>query len=428
MNINNLKIAVLGLGYVGLPLALALARQFQVTGFDVNTKRVNDLAVGIDSNGETPSAVLRSTTLTFTDVSDNLAGHDIFIVTVPTPITDDYKPDLGYVESATKIVANYMKKGAIVVYESTVYPGVTEDICGPLLEKISGLICGKDFHLGYSPERINPGDTEHTIETVTKIVAGQTPYIAEILAKVYGCVNGGNIFVATDIKTAEAAKVIENAQRDINIAFINEVTMILSRMNISAYNVLEAAGTKWNFLKFTPGFVGGHCIGVDPYYLTHAASKTGYQSKVILSGRSINEDMPAYLAEQIHDRIQDKMNLKKARILVLGITFKENVSDIRNSKIVLLVNALKAFGHDVSCHDPHADFNETKAHLGIDLLTQLHDQNCFDCVVAAVSHTEYKLMGQHAIESLLIENGLIADIKNMWSQIQFSEKNQYWLL
>ncbi len=428
MMLPHLKIAVLGLGYVGLPLALALARKFIVTGFDVNSGRVAELAKGHDRNGESSNAILRSTTLDFTCSEHDLSNHDIFIVTVPTPITDDFKPDLSYVESAATLVANHMKRGAIIVFESTVYPGVTEDVCGPLLEKVSGLKCGHDFYLGYSPERINPGDTEHTIENVTKIVAGQTPEVATLLAKVYGSINNNNIFVTPNIKTAEAAKVIENAQRDINIAFINEVTMILSKMGVSAYDVLEAAGTKWNFLKFTPGFVGGHCIGVDPYYLTHVAEDVGYTSKVILSGRSVNEGMPEYLAHQIHDRIVRDLGLKKAKVLVLGVTFKENVSDIRNSKVLFLINALKSLGHNVSCHDPHADIEETLHHLELDLLENLHDHVRFDCVVAAVPHTEYVEMGAGAIETLLEPKALVADIKNIWSKAEFSENVTYWLL
>lgn len=424
----HLKIAVLGLGYVGLPLALALARKFTVTGFDINESRVSELVKGFDRNGESSNSVLRSTTLNFTSADSELANHDIFIVTVPTPITDDFKPNLSYVESAAMLVGKHLKKGGIVVFESTVYPGVTEDVCAPLLEKISGLSCGDDFYLGYSPERINPGDTTHTIENVTKIVAGQTPQIAALLAKVYGTINGDNIFVATDIKTAEAAKVIENAQRDINIAFINEVTMILSKMGISTYDVLEAACTKWNFLKFTPGFVGGHCIGVDPYYLTHAAENLGYESKVILAGRSTNESMPKYLAAQINDRISSDLKIKNAKILVLGVTFKENVSDIRNSKVLLLINALKSLGHKVSSHDPHADIQETRHHLGLDLLENLHDHAKFDCVITAVPHNEYVEMGAGAIETLLEQKGLVADIKNIWSEIEFSENVAYWLL
>jgi UDP-N-acetyl-D-galactosamine dehydrogenase len=326
------------------------------------------------------------------------------------------------------MVGKYIKKDAIIVFESTVYPGVTEDVCGPILESVSGLKSGVDFYLGYSPERINPGDTEHTIENVTKIVAGQTEEVSLLLAQIYGTINCNNIFIAKDIKTAEAAKVIENAQRDINIAFINEVTMIFSKMDVSAYDVLEAAGTKWNFLKFTPGFVGGHCIGVDPYYLTHAAEKVGYLSKVILAGRSINEGMPEYLAHQIHDRITLDLGRQKARILILGVTFKENVSDIRNSKVVMLIRTLNLLGHDVFCHDPHADVEETHEHLGLTLMDNLHDHEQFDCVVGAVPHKEYVEMGAGAIETLLKSKALVADIKNMWSKVEFSSNVTHWLL
>src|SRR5579863_4741125 len=325
---TNPRIAIVGLGYVGLPLAVALARHFPVTGLDISRRRIAELQDGIDRTDEVPSKVLRASALKLTSDDTDIVGNDVFIVTVPTPVDKDDKPDLAAVLSACATVGKRLTKNAIVVFESTVYPGVTEEICGPALAAASGLRCGTDFFLGYSPERINPGDREHTVERITKVIAGQTPAAVETLRRVYGAVTNGNVFVARNIKTAEAAKVIENAQRDINIAFINEVTMIFQKLGLSAHDVLDAAATKWNFLRFAPGLVGGHCIGVDPFYLAHRAIELGHDPEVILAGRRINDAMGAFIAERIDSQVP-----RRARILVLGLTFKENIPDLRNSKV-----------------------------------------------------------------------------------------------
>ena len=329
------RIAVLGLGYVGLPLAVALARHYKVTGFDIDAGRVAEIAAGRDRTGEVPAKRLAKSTLAVSTEEGELAGCDVFIITVPTPVDESNAPDLGAVLAACDIAGRQLSTGAIVVLESTVYPGVTEEHCGPRLEAASGLRCGTDFFLGYSPERINPGDREHTVERITKVVAGQTPEVTARLVALYGAVNGGNVFTARDIKTAEAAKVIENAQRDINIAFINEITMIFQKLGLSAYDVLEAAGTKWNFLDFAPGLVGGHCIGVDPYYLAHRARQAGHEPEIVLAGRRINDGMADFIVERVAERVA-----APGRVLVLGLTFKENVPDIRNSKVIDIVAGL----------------------------------------------------------------------------------------
>jgi UDP-N-acetyl-D-galactosamine dehydrogenase len=407
---SNPQIAVIGLGYVGLPLAVHLARHFSVTGFDINRRRVAALLKGRDETGEIATALLGKAAVRFTYDEKHLDGSDIFIVTVPTPVDDTNKPDLTAIRSACAVVGRHLKKNAIVVFECTVYPGVTEDICGKNLEEASGLVCGRDFFLGYSPERINPGDKEHTVDRITKIVSGQTPAVTGQLATVYGTLTGGNIFVARDIRTAEAAKVIENAQRDINIAFINEVTMIFDRLGLSVNDVLDAARTKWNFLDFRPGLVGGHCIGVDPFYLADCAQKAGHHPEIILAGRRINDGMGGFLA----GRIDAIMGRKKARVLVLGLTFKENVSDLRNTKVVDLIRGLKKRGHRVDVHDALADPAEAKSHYGLRLVGNLDRLSGFDCVVGAVPHRAYRRLSTKRLAALLKPDGLVADIKNIW--------------
>ncbi|MCZ6589495.1 MAG: nucleotide sugar dehydrogenase, partial [Alphaproteobacteria bacterium] len=336
-------VVVVGLGYVGLPLAVALAKHGAVLGFDISGERIAELNRGYDRTAAVPSEALSSSALVFTDDPAKIEGRGILIVTVPTPVGADNRPDLSAVLAASETVGRALKPGAIVVYESTVYPGVTEDICGPALERASGLQCGKDFFLGYSPERVNPGDREHTIDRITKVVAGQTPEVVDRLAAIYGAVNGGDIYRAQDIRTAEAAKVIENAQRDINIAFVNEVAMILGSLGLNSQDVLDAANTKWNFLPFRPGLVGGHCIGVDPYYLAHAAEQAGHHPEIVLAGRRINDGVGAYAAS----RIDAVMSRTGGRVLVLGLTFKENVPDLRNSKVVDIISSLVERGHHV---------------------------------------------------------------------------------
>ncbi len=418
------KIAVIGLGYVGLPLAVHLAHHFEIIGFDVDAGRVTELRAGKDRTGEISPEKLSASTITITDDESAMDGADVFIVTVPTPVDARNRPDLSAIRAASETVARHIAKGAIVVYESTVYPGVTEDECGPILATGSGLVCGEEFFLGYSPERINPGDREHTVDRITKIVAGQTPAVTEKLAEIYGSLNGGDIYRARDIRTAEAAKVIENAQRDINIAFVNEVAMILNGMDLDVHDVLDAANTKWNFLPFRPGLVGGHCIGVDPFYLAHAAQSTGLHPEIVLAGRRINDAMGPYIAHEIHDALGGE----KGRVLVLGLTFKENVPDLRNSRVVDIVTTLRDQGHEVDVHDPQASPEEAKSLFDIDLLTSLSDLNGYAAVVGAVKHREYDELDAVSLEALIAEGGLLADIKGIWRNITLGENIRRWQL
>jgi UDP-N-acetyl-D-galactosamine dehydrogenase len=418
------RIAVVGLGYVGLPLAVHLARHFDVIGFDVDAGRIAELRTGKDRTGEIDPSALKLATMKMTDDEFAIDGANIFIVTVPTPVDANNQPDLSAVRAASETVSRHISKDAIVVFESTVYPGVTEEECGPILALGSGLVCGEDFFLGYSPERINPGDREHTVDRITKIVAGQTPEVTEQLAQIYGALNGGDIYRARNIRTAEAAKVIENAQRDINIAFVNEVAMILNGMELDVLDVLEAANTKWNFLPFMPGLVGGHCIGVDPYYLAHAAQKAGLHPEIVLSGRRINDSMGAYIAQGIHNA----MNREGRRVLVLGLTFKENVPDLRNSRVVDIISILRELGHKVDVHDPQASPVEAKEFFDIDLITSLDGVKGYDAVVGAVKHREYDGLDAAALEGLVKAGGLIADIKGIWRGISLSDKLRRWQL
>ncbi|HEY0900717.1 MAG TPA: nucleotide sugar dehydrogenase, partial [Micavibrio sp.] len=337
---------------------------------------------------------------------------------VPTPIDAQNKPDLGPVEAASRTVASVLKKGDIVVYESTVYPGVTEDICGPILEAGSGLTCGKHFFLGYSPERINPGDAEHTVQKITKVVAGQTAAVADFLVELYGTMNNGNIFRARDIRTAEASKAIENAQRDINVAFINEVTMILNKLGLSSHDVLEAAGTKWNFLKFSPGLVGGHCIGVYPYYLAECAQNIGHEPRIILAGRAINDAMGPYVADCID---ADLRGAQKGdgprRILLLGFTFKENINDIRNTKVIDILSALQHKGHQVDIHDPYARPEDVQHEYGISILNNLPSAPVYDAVAVLVGHDLYKDVPPESLSGMLKRGGLVYDMKGLWRHV-----------
>ena len=428
-NLDSVKIVIVGLGYVGLPLATRLSDHFDILGFDVDLSRINQLQSGHDRTGECTEIELTSADLTLTSDPSQIKDADVYIVTVPTPVDAQNKPDLGAVLSASQMVGSCLKKNAIVVFESTVYPGVTETICGPALEQASGMISGKDFYLGYSPERINPGDKVHTVDKITKVVAGQTPDVAAFLMGLYGKLTNGNVFQAKDIKTAEAAKVIENAQRDINIAFVNEVSMIFSQMGIQTQDVLEAAGTKWNFLNFTPGLVGGHCIGVDPYYLAHAARELGHHPEVILAGRKINDDMATFLARQIDQQLQKtQLTTKSGRVLVLGLTFKENVPDLRNSKAADLIVALKDLGHTVDTHDPLADRGEAKAFYGFDLLENLDQATGYDAVVGVVPHTPYLAFDAEKIADILKPGGVLADLKGMWRGLELPDQFSRWEL
>ena len=414
MSPPQLSVTVVGLGYVGLPLAIALAVKFETTGLDIDAGRIDELRAGRDRTGEIESARLEASPITLTAQPGECRPSDFYIVTVPTPITADNKPDLSLIEAASRTVAT-MLRGArdagqrpIVVFESTVYPGVTEDICGPILEQSSGLVCGQDFFLAYSPERINPGDREHTVDKITKVVAGQTPEVLERVAALYGAITSGGVFRAASIKAAEAAKVIENAQRDINIAFMNEIAQIFGEMDLSVWDVLAAARTKWNFLPFAPGLVGGHCIGVDPYYLAHRAKELGHEPHVILAGRGVNDSMAQWVAGRLHA-------VRKGRpgsVLLLGLTFKENVPDLRNSKVADLATALGTLGHTVTIHDPLADATEARNEYGLELAPDAL-QRSYDLVLLAVPHREYLGLGADRLRTAVAEGGTLADLKGV---------------
>ena len=408
---------------MGRPLAVALARHFKVIGFDIDAGRVAEIAAGRDRTGEVAAERLAEATLAVSTEEGELAGCDVFIITVPTPVDEKNAPDLRAVLAACDIAGRQLRSGAIVVLESTVYPGATEEECGPRLEAASGLECGADFFLGYSPERINPGDREHTVERITKVVAGQTPEVTARLVALYGAVNGGNVFTARDIKTAEAAKVIENAQRDINIAFINEITMIFQKLGLSAYDVLEAAGTKWNFLDFAPGLVGGHCIGVDPYYLAHRARQAGHEPEIVLAGRRINDGMADFIVERVAERVA-----APGRVLVLGLTFKENVPDLRNSKVIDIVAGLGAQGYRVDVFDPIADKAEARATYGIELSPDLEGLSGYDAVVAAVAHDLFRGFGEQRFATMVAPGGLVADIKGIWRDRDLPDGLRRWQL
>lgn len=402
------RVAVVGLGYVGLPLAVALAPHFDTIGIDIDAGRVAELEGGHDRTREIEAERLTASPLRYATGMAAGRGADIFIVTVPTPVDNANQPDLGAVLGATRALAGVIEPGAIVVYESTVYPGVTEEICGPEIERVSGLKRGVDFFLGYSPERINPGDREHTVDRIVKVVAGETPEVLDRLSEIYGKVTTGGVFRAASIKAAEAAKVIENAQRDINIAFMNEITQIFQKLGISIHDVLDAAGTKWNFLKFQPGLVGGHCIGVDPYYLSYKAQQVGHLPRVVLAGRSINDGMGSYIADEVHSRLG-----RAGEVLVLGLTFKEDVPDLRNSKVVDVIRRLEWIGHRVTVHDPLADAAEAMHEYGIALDAEALSRR-YDAVIAAVPHAAYRDLSTSEIGGLVKDGGLAADIKGIW--------------
>ena len=422
------SIAVIGLGYVGLPLAVALANHYRLTGYDINEQRIAEIKSGKDRTREIETERLCGTPARFTFDEAAIKGHDIFIVTVPTPVDVHNVPDLGAVRAASRLVGRFIAKGAIVVYESTVYPGVTEDVCGPEIEAASGLVCGTDFFLGYSPERINPGDKVHTVDKITKVVAGQTEEVTTVLSEMYSKLTSGGVFVARDIKTAEAAKVIENAQRDINIAFINEVATIFQKMGLSVHDVLEAAGTKWNFLGFSPGLVGGHCIGVDPFYLAHAAMSIGHHPEIILAGRRINDSMGAYVAECVARELAQNGRGAGSRILMLGLTFKENVPDLRNTRVVDIIGALKERGFEIDVHDAFADPAEAEQFYGISLLSRLDDAKGYQCVIGAVPHESYCALDADGLTAMLEDGGLIADIKGMWRGMDTPDGYRRWQL
>jgi len=403
------RIVVVGLGYVGLPLAVALAESFEVIGLDSDPRRVAELQAGHDRTREVAADRLRASSLAVTADPAAARGRDLYIVTVPTPVDAANRPDLRPLLGATRTVAGLLDAAvpAVVVFESTVYPGVTEDVCGPELENLSGLTRGTHFRLGYSPERINPGDTVHTVDKITKVVAAEDPATLDLLARVYGAVNGGDVFRAASIRAAEAAKVIENAQRDINIAFMNELAQIFAKLDLSIWDVLDAARTKWNFLPFEPGLVGGHCIGVDPYYLSHRAQQLGHHPQVVLAGRATNDGMGTWIADQLHDRLRPS-----ARVLVLGLTFKENVPDLRNSRVIDIVRRLQALGHQVDVADPLADPDEAQREYGLQLVEP--DGTRYAMVVGAVPHAGYRNWPVERLAALLEPGGCVADIKRLW--------------
>lgn len=384
------KISLIGLGYVGMPIAVAFAKKVDVIGFDVNEEKIEQYKNGIDPTKEVGNEVIKTTTVEFTSDEEKLKEARFHIVAVPTPVRDDHTPDLTPLRSASKTLGKNLTKGSIVVFESTVYPGVTEDVCIPILEEESGLKAGDDFKVGYSPERINPGDKVHRLETIVKVVSGQDEESLDIIAKVYELVVDAGVYKAESIKVAEAAKVIENSQRDINIAFMNELSIIFNKMEIDTNAVLKAAGTKWNFLNFSPGLVGGHCIGVDPYYLTYKAEQMGYHSQIILSGRKINDDMGKYVAENIVKKmIKANKQVNGSRVAVFGVTFKENTPDVRNTKVVDVINELQEYGIEVLVVDPVADEEDFRNVYGMNLM-KLEDIKEIDAAIFAVPHSEFE--------------------------------------
>jgi UDP-N-acetyl-D-galactosamine dehydrogenase len=408
---QNPSIAVIGLGYVGLPLAMVFSRLYRVTGFDLNARRIQELSAGHDKSGEISGDILKNprNNVVFTSDPGDIKGSDFFVIAVPTPVASDNSPDLGPLRGASETAGRAMKKGSVVVYESTVYPGCTEEVCIPILEKESGLSLNRDFFAGYSPERINPGDRERTIDKILKITSGSTPGAAAYIGKVYSSVITAGTYAAPSIRVAEAAKIVENTQRDLNIAIINELAMIFGRMNLDTLEVLEAAGTKWNFLPFRPGLVGGHCIGVDPYYLTYKAQETGYYPELILAGRRLNSNMGVYLASDLVKlMIKRGITILGSKVIVMGITFKENCSDVRNTRVVDIVRELSGYGCEVDVYDPLADPEEVKTEYGIKLLPELPPSALYHAFMLAVSHSEFKSLNPR---DFLVENSVVSDVK-----------------
>lgn len=425
------KLSLIGLGYVGMPIAVAFAKKVKVIGFDINKAKVELYKSGIDSTREVGNEVIRNSTVEFTSDETKLREARFHIVAVPTPVHNDHTPDLSPVEGASSVLGRNLEKGSIVVFESTVYPGVTEDICVPILEKESGLKCGVDFFVGYSPERINPGDKIHRLETITKIVSGMDTQTLDTIAKVYELVVEAGVYRATSIKVAEAAKVIENSQRDINIAFMNELSIIFNKMEISTKEVLDAASTKWNFLKFSPGLVGGHCIGVDPYYLTYKAEQLGYHSQIILSGRRINDDMGKYVAENVVKKlISVGSPVKGANVIVLGFTFKENCPDTRNTKVIDIINELREYGIEPMVYDPVADSQEAELLYGISFIPK-QSIGKVDAVIVAVAHNEFSVYGLQELDSFFTEDAkkIVIDVKSILNRNEFEQAGYcYWSL
>ena len=415
LTLRNCRVGVIGLGYVGLPLAVEFGRHFQTTGFDVREQRIRELKRGRDVTLETDERELRAAhKLQFTANLKDLRRCRVFIVTVPTPIDEYKRPDLTPLVRASESVGQVLKKGDIVVYESTVYPGCTEEVCVPILERVSGLKFNKDFYAGYSPERINPGDKQHRLTTIRKITSGSTPEAAEFVDQLYGAIIKAGTFKASSVRVAEAAKVIENTQRDVNIALINELALIFSRLGIGTEEVLEAAGTKWNFLPFRPGLVGGHCIGVDPYYLTHKAQEIGYHPEMILAGRRINDNMGLYVASQVLRLMSDRrIHVQGSRVLVLGLTFKENCPDLRNSKVVDVIRELQKYGAEVDVHDPWVSPADARHEYGLRLV-RTPKRGHYDAIVMAVAHRQFRELGSAAVRRLGRKRHVLYDIKYLF--------------
>lgn len=427
------KISLVGLGYVGMPIAVAFSKKVKVVGYDLNEKKIELYKNGIDPTNEVGNEAIKNCKVEFTADETKLKEAKFHIVAVPTPVNDDHTPDLSPVEGASEILGRNLTKGSVVVYESTVYPGVTEDVCIPILERESGLKCGVDFKIGYSPERINPGDKVHRLETIMKIVSGMDEETLDCVAKVYELVVEAGVHRAESIKVAEAAKVIENSQRDINIAFMNELSIIFNKMGIDTQSVLKAAGTKWNFLKFYPGLVGGHCIGVDPYYLTYKAEELGYHSQIILSGRRINDDMGKYVAEStVKNLIKADVSIKNAKVAILGFTFKENCPDTRNTKIIDIYNELNEYGITATIADPAADADEAKRLYGIEFVDMSEIKDC-DAVILAVAHEQFKELSQADFDKMFksADNSekVLVDIKGLLDRKEYEKAGyNYWRL
>lgn len=413
LDLNQTKIAIIGLGYVGLPLAVAFSEKYSVKGFDINEKRVQELRNHEDSTLEVSSDDLHSAAnLSFTSKVEDIADANVYIVTVPTPINQHKQPDLTPLIKASESLGKVISKGDVVIYESTVYPGATEEDCIPVIEKVSGLKFNQDFFAGYSPERINPGDKEHTVKNIKKVTSGSTPAVAEFVDQLYSAVITAGTYKASSIKVAEAAKVIENTQRDLNIALINELAIIFNKLGIDTEEVLKAAGTKWNFLPFRPGLVGGHCIGVDPYYLTHKAESIGYHPQVILAGRRINDSMAAYVASQlIKAMIKRRIHVEGARVLVMGLTFKENCPDLRNTKVVDILKELKEYNVVVDVYDPWVSAAEAEHEYNISPMVDAPKEGVYDAIVLAVAHEQFRDQAQNKISSYAKENSVIYDLK-----------------
>ncbi len=411
-DIEKLRIGVVGLGYVGLPLAVEFGKAYPTVGFDVKRERIAELERGEDSTLEvTEEGLAGATRLSYTSDAAKLADCNFYVVTVPTPVSQDHRPLLSPLKTASQMIAGVLRKGDVVVYESTVYPGATEEFCVPFLEKGSGLIMNTDFYVGYSPERINPGDKEHTVTKILKVTSGSTPEAADFIDAVYRSIITAGTHKASSIKVAEAAKVIENTQRDVNIALINELAMIFERVDIDTEEVLEAAGTKWNFLPFRPGLVGGHCIGVDPYYLTYKAEQLGYHPQMILAGRRINDNMPLYVASRIiKNMIASEIQPLDSRVLILGLAFKENCPDVRNTKVIDIVQELRSYGARVAIHDPWVDPEEAKAEYGLDLVHE-PEEGAYDVIVVAVAHDQFRALGERGLRSFGKSGALLYDIK-----------------